>query len=576
MIRALRRLFRRKRRLPTPLAAHLNDVLVLVVTRKRPIAAGNLIASKEIGRFKVSLHESSGEGAERLPAPRPLPELINELVPRLEQDGRGALGEFIFATASPYLEGPAAFSLARSLHLVRDLLRGPLPGLSNDFNTPQNAVIDYIAAIDERAFWVLGWTRDADGTMTYLQALSPEGQRAELLAGAYRCSRDDLDESFALAGLHTTEKHGLVKYVELPVPSPLNEGWMAEGGVATGAKFQIPGPPVDRNPLSLRERIIAEFAQEELEIEAFRRDHGYPALNRLQAYIGRSIRIEHAVQFGEPPASPEASILVPLFRRIDLLEHQLAHFWQDREVAAAELIYVLDSPESWPELADLAGSLHELYGLPFKVIVLNQNGGFSIANNRAASVARGRLLLLLNSDVVPAQDGWLGRMCGFYDATQKIGALGPKLLYEDDSIQHAGMYFARDARKGVWENQHYFKGFNRVMPAANVSRPVPAVTGACLMVERELFDEVGGLSEAYVRGGYEDSDFCLRLDAAGRRNWYLADVELYHLEAQSYPIAARHTNRYNAWVQTHLWDQRIEELMRAQVEVHKTPLAAAD
>ncbi len=162
----------------------------------------------------------------------------------------------------------------------------------------------------------------------------------------------------------------------------------------------------------------------------------------------------------------------------------------------------------------------------------------------------------------------------FYDATPQIGALGPKLLYEDESIQHAGMYFARDAEYRHWENQHYFKGFSRSLPAANVSRPVPAVTGACLMVERALFDQVGGLSSQYVQGGYEDSDLCLRLIEAGRRNWYLAGVELYHLEAQSFPIHVRSTNRYNAWLQTHLWNDRIEQTMAEQPDVSDARVVA--
>ena len=63
-----------------------------------------------------------------------------------------------------------------------------------------------------------------------------------------------------------------------------------------------------------------------------------------------------------------------------------------------------------------------------------------------------------------------------------------------------------------------------------------------------------------MQGGYEDSDLCLRLIDAGKRNWYVADVELYHLEAQSLPIEVRHANRYNAWLQTHLWSDQIAQL----------------
>ena len=148
------------------------------------------------------------------------------------------------------------------------------------------------------------------------------------------------------------------------------------------------------------------------------------------------------------------------------------------------------------------------------------NAGFGAATNAGASVARGRLLLLLNSDVLPAEPGWLGRMQAFHDATPNIGALGPKLLYEDDSLQHAGLYFDRlreGPTAGSWANMHYFKGLHKDLPAANVARPVPAVTAACLMIERDLYEQVEGLPDVYVQGDFEDSELCLRLLAEGLR-----------------------------------------------------------
>jgi GT2 family glycosyltransferase len=153
-------------------------------------------------------------------------------------------------------------------------------------------------------------------------------------------------------------------------------------------------------------------------------------------------------------------------------------------------------------------------------------------------------------------------MRAFHDSTRGIGALGPKLLYEDDSLQHAGMHFSRPPGSGVWRNMHYFKGLHRHLPAANAARPVPAVTGACLMIDGELYKRLGGFRGAYVRGDYEDSDLCLRLIEAGCENWYLPDVELYHLEGQSYASSLRRsTALYNAWLQTRLWNERIEALM---------------
>jgi len=84
-----------------------------------------------------------------------------------------------------------------------------------------------------------------------------------------------------------------------------------------------------------------------------------------------------------------------------------------------------------------------------------------------------------------------------------------------------------------------------------------------MLVQRELFEAVGGFRACFVQGDFEDSDLCLRFIEAGRQNWYLADVALYHLEGQSYESSLRaHAWRYNAWLHSHLWGERIGLLMR--------------
>ncbi len=145
-------------------------------------------------------------------------------------------------------------------------------------------------------------------------------------------------------------------------------------------------------------------------------------------------------------------------------------------------------------------------------------------------------------------------MTNFYDATSNIGALAPKLLYEDGSIQHAGLYFRRELNTRMWNNEHYFKGLDRKLPAANITRVLPAVTGACMLIDLALYRELGGLRGTYVQGDYEDSDLCLRLTDNGYQNWYLPTVELYHLEGQSYPSHMRElTGAYNQWLHTKHW-----------------------
>jgi GT2 family glycosyltransferase len=318
------------------------------------------------------------------------------------------------------------------------------------------------------------------------------------------------------------------------------------------------------DPAAARKQLLARFAEEGPESEALRIRELLPTLDAIQDQERQSVEIEGVVEYGVGSASPSASVVVTLYGRLDFLEHQLLHFSQDPAMRSADLIYVLDSPELSARLAELASALYALHGVPFRIARLTRNAGFSTANNLGASLARGPVLLLLNSDVIPDRPGWLDEMVNFYDATPEIGALGPKLVFEDESLQHAGMYFERDA-SGLWGNLHYYKGLSRTFPPANINRPVPAVTGACLMIDRALYTEVGGLSHRYIQIGYEDSDLCLRFIARGLRNWYVADVELYHLEGQAYPDPMRVAfTKYNTWRQTHLWGPLIEKTMREE------------
>jgi GT2 family glycosyltransferase len=354
---------------------------------------------------------------------------------------------------------------------------------------------------------------------------------------------------------------GFLGYCETRAPSRLSTGWLLEMENALGVAREVPGPPVSHDLLAARAAILADLHKER-RWDTPLMDHVVPAVTRIQRRLEDRAAIRHVWEYGERPTDPAVSIVVPLYGRIDFLEHQLAQFVHDPEMREADLIYVLDSPQLAAALEAAAGQLFELYGLPFRVVVLAENGGYSVANNRGASLAEGRLLLLLNSDVLPDRPGWLGQMAAFYEETDAIGALAPKLLFEDDTLQHAGIRFQRPPGGGAWENEHYFKGLHRDLPAANVTRPVPAVSGACLMISREQFEQAGGLRGMYVQGDYEDTDLCLRLRQEGRQTWYLPEVELYHLEGQSYALETRHAmSRYNVWLHTRLWNEEIESAM---------------
>ncbi len=155
---------------------------------------------------------------------------------------------------------------------------------------------------------------------------------------------------------------------------------------------------------------------------------------------------------------------------------------------------------------------------------------YSEINNYAAAQATGEYLLFLNNDTEVITPDWLTLMMEWAQRPA-IGAVGAKLLYEDDTIQHAGVVVAIGGVAG--HGHKYFSRdavgyYNSLTTVCNYS----AVTAACLMIRREAFDAVNGFDEK-LAVAFNDVDFCLRLRRAGYRNVCLPHVELYHYESKS-------------------------------------------
>ena len=359
---------------------------------------------------------------------------------------RNAMLEFLAVGAEARLTAGGARA-NRALFALREALRERLPRMENGPSDARGVAVDRILAVDERSFYVEGWARDTEAHVTRLTIVSPEGCRAELADHAYLYHRPDVAQFFDLDD--DEEESGFVAFFELPAPSILPEGWLVEMENSEGTQAEIEAPPVVRNQASVREALLHDPVQERTPDDELMSDHLVPAMTRIQNRTAAQVGVETVTDFGPVPSAPEVSIVVPLYRRIDHVESQLAEFADDPEMQETELIYVLDSPEQADELLYMVPELFEIYRVPFRIAVLERNVGFAGANNAGAGLARGRLLLLLNSDVLPVAPGWLKTMRDFYDATPGVGALGPKLIYEDDSIQHAGMYFFQPPGRSV-------------------------------------------------------------------------------------------------------------------------------
>ena len=261
-------------------------------------------------------------------------------------------------------------------------------------------------------------------------------------------------------------------------------------------------------------------------------------------------------EFGAVEAAPEVSVIVPLYGRIGLMEYQLALMSAHGPGIAHELIYVLDDPAQRRAAEEMALSLFARFAVPFRLVMLSRNTGYAPANNIGLSVARGRQVCLLNSDVFPRDAGWLARLSARLDGAPELGAVGPLLLFEDGSVQHQGMSFAALPEfSGWWFPLHDRKG-RRPLADGGV-RTATAITGACMVIGRETLAGLGGLDPRYLIGDFEDSDLCLKLAAKGLTVAVDHGVAMYHLERQSQASAAQrwrmNLTLYNAWQHQRRW-----------------------
>jgi GT2 family glycosyltransferase len=165
-----------------------------------------------------------------------------------------------------------------------------------------------------------------------------------------------------------------------------------------------------------------------------------------------------------------------------------------------------------------------------RVISAKEPFNWSRFNNRAAAEAKGEYLLFLNDDIEITDPDWLDTLLEEAQRPE-IGVVGPRLLYPDGRVQHAGMFLA-----AVGQGRHAFRHFDAGGPGyfglAQIPRNVIAVTGACLLTRRETFDALGGFDEAHPIVN-NDLDFCLRAWRRGLLNLYTPHATLVHHEAAS-------------------------------------------
>lgn len=206
-----------------------------------------------------------------------------------------------------------------------------------------------------------------------------------------------------------------------------------------------------------------------------------------------------------------------------MLEHCLQHLGealQEVNAAASHRIVVVDNASRVPFKPG------EVLGRPIKLLRFDRHRSFAVANNRAVRQAPNDFYFLLNNDVFLHRQA-LRDMHMVLSRDDRAGICGSRLVFPDATLQHCGVVFGR-GRKGPY---HVERGTSREL-VATATREWQAVTGACMLVRGELWNEIGGLDESYPFG-LEDIDFCLRARQRGWRIFCSNRVDSLHFESQT-------------------------------------------
>lgn len=217
---------------------------------------------------------------------------------------------------------------------------------------------------------------------------------------------------------------------------------------------------------------------------------------------------------------PRCAVIIPTFNGAALTRACLDALLENPPERCTSQVVIVDDASS-----DTTQATLDAYGDAITVVYHDENRGFATACNSGAKTAGDcDYLVFLNNDTLPTA-GWLDALVDHALVTPAAAAVGAKLLFPNGTIQHAGVTIAQDR----WP-RHLYAGFPGEHRAVSRSRQVVAVTGACMLVRREDFDQLGGFDAAF-HNGYEDVDLCLRLGQRGSEIWYCAGSVLYHLES---------------------------------------------
>jgi glycosyltransferase involved in cell wall biosynthesis len=238
--------------------------------------------------------------------------------------------------------------------------------------------------------------------------------------------------------------------------------------------------------------------------------------------IGHGYRIHYDL----PEAPPRVSLIIPTRNGMPLIRKCVASILEKTTYPNYEILIIdngSDDPDTLRYFEEMAREAR------VRVIRDDRPFNFSALNNAAVQKAEGVVVGLINDDIEVIAPDWLGEMVSL--ALQPgIGAVGARLLYPNGTLQHGGIVLglgglAAHAHRKAGRHGHGY------CARASLIQSFSAVTAACLVIRKAIYEEVGGLNETHLQVAYNDVDFCLRVREVGYRNVWTPYAELYHHES---------------------------------------------
>lgn len=230
----------------------------------------------------------------------------------------------------------------------------------------------------------------------------------------------------------------------------------------------------------------------------------------------------------EIDGNPLISVIIPNKDHTDDLDICLKSLYEKSSYKNFEVI-IVENNSTEKETFEYYEKIKQRYE-NLKVVIWTGIFNYSAINNFGVSYAKGEYILLLNNDVEIINGNCLEEMLMFAQR-KDVGAVGAKLYYSDDTVQHAGVILGLGGTAGH-AHKHFGRSHPGYMARASIAQNLTACTAACLMMRRDVFDEVGGLDESF-EVAFNDVDLCMKIREKGYLVVFTPYAELYHYESKS-------------------------------------------